>query len=116
MKLNKHALITAFLALCAVGTAIAQGEAPVSPEIRRPTQVFVRVLADSTYKVGGTPITPVDLPVALRVLAGLPDKPEIVISADKDIPYAQVVSVLDACRNASLTDVAFSTTSAKASK
>ena len=114
MKLNKHALTTAILALCAVGTTIAQGEAPVSPDVRRPTSVVVGVLADGTYRVGRTLITSVDLPVAIRVLAGLPDKPEIILKADKDAPFAQVMSMLDACRNAGLTNVAALTTPAKA--
>ena len=75
------------------------------------TEVIVRLFANGTTGLNGSAITTDELPTKFKELAGLPEKTEIIINADKDVPYAQVVKVLDLCREAGLSHVSFSTTS-----
>ena len=116
MKLNKHALAVLISTSCMVSPMIAQDASPAAPEVRPSTRLVLRVLADGTYRVGLTPVKPSDLPLALQVLAGLPQKPAVTVLADKDTSYGQVVALMAACRDAGLTDLVISTIPAKEDK
>ncbi len=73
----------------------------------------VLLLPGDSCQVGKTPLKMSDLPLALRVLAGLPEKPLITIEADKQVLFGRVVEAVDACHEAGLEEVAFVVTPAK---
>lgn len=116
MKLNQYRLTAAIAVFGVLGAVAAENDASVSPEVRLADRIVIQILANGTYKVGRTPITPSELPVALRVLAGLPETPIIIVLADNDVPYANVVTVLDACHEAKINDVTFGASPAKENK
>lgn len=105
-RINFFGTAVAICALLLVATQ-AKAQSPLLPEAKPTLKVVVRLLADDTYQVGKAAVKASQLTLALRVLAGLTEKPAITVRPDEGVSYDRVVKIVEACREADLTEIAF---------
>lgn len=82
----------------------ARTAAPTSAPAPR---IIVSITSRGEIFVAGTPIADGALPAKLRELASRNKDTELMIAADKAVPYARVLFVLDHARQAGLTRISF---------
>jgi biopolymer transport protein ExbD len=71
--------------------------------------VIVNVKADGSVIVNRRMLTPAELTDLLKNLAQLNSEQSVVVRGDEASAYKNIVSVLDICREAGITNVAFAT-------
>jgi biopolymer transport protein ExbD len=85
----------------------ASGEAGQVP--RRPGELVINVSKDGTMEFGGKTVDAKVLKEKLTEIAKIDRKRAIIIRAEKDVPYKEIVSVLDLTHVAGLYHVSFAT-------
>lgn len=73
----------------------------------------VIIRADGTMLLDGDAMNNVQFSTRVRVLAGVQPNLRVVINADRDVPYARVIEVMDDVRTAGFQRVALATTGAR---
>jgi len=76
-------------------------ELPVSKasqDVTEPRQVHLTAAADGTLLLNDTPVARDELESALRALYAARDDSTIFLQADRGLPYATVVDLMDTCR------------------
>jgi biopolymer transport protein ExbD len=72
-------------------------------------RIMLSIASKGAIFIGGELISDAALPRTLRDLASRSKDTQLVIAADKNVPYARVVFVLDHATQAGLTRIAFAT-------
>ena len=96
--------------LASVNVKINLPPANVKPQTKPPQIIYVSIKENGDLYVGDNLTDLTELPDALKLAAG-PDHVglRIVIRGDENVDYKFVVQVMDACRAAQLTNIAFAT-------
>ncbi|MFO0559778.1 MAG: biopolymer transporter ExbD [Polyangiales bacterium] len=76
-------------------------------------RLSVLIRADGTMLLDGDAMNNVQFSTRVRVLAGVQPNLRVVINADRDVPYARVIEVMDDVRTAGFQRVALATTGAR---
>lgn len=92
-----------------------EAETPASvaaskPAVEHTTPVVIQLHSDGTTEMAGAAMTLSELPTKFKDLAASPEKPAIIVKADQNVPYDQVIKILDLCRDAGLNRVSFAIT------
>ena len=93
-------------------TPAARGPRAARPLIATPESVgslSVLIRADGTVLLDGDEMNNVQFSTRIRVLAGVQPNLRVVINADRAVPYARVVEVMDDVRTAGFQRVALAT-------
>lgn len=81
-----------------------------SPMTSKPRELVVDITADGTTFVGGEQVTMEELSDLLqRAVANNPTNQVVVIRADQEVPFQPVVSVMDLCNRAGVSDYSVTT-------
>jgi biopolymer transport protein ExbD len=76
---------------------------------RLPGEIIVNLAKDGSLRVNGTAMTLDDLQGRLRKIAKFYPGQSVIIRADKETQYEQLVSVIDACRGADVWNFSLAT-------
>jgi len=76
---------------------------------RLPGEIIVNVLQDGTTIVNGRTLGETELGSMLQRLAGIFPGQPVLLRADKQTPYENVIRVLDQCRQADIWNISFAT-------
>lgn len=79
---------------------------------RLPGEIIVNLAKDGSLRVNGTAMTLDDLQGRLRKIAKFYPGQSVIIRADKETQYEQLVSVIDACRGADVWNFSLATENA----
>jgi biopolymer transport protein ExbD len=79
---------------------------------RLPGEIIVNLAKDGSLRVNGTAMTLDDLQGRLRKIAKFYPGQSVIIRADKEAQYEQLVSVIDACRGADVWNFSLATENA----
>lgn len=79
---------------------------------RLPGEIIVNLAKDGSLRVNGTTMTLDDLQGRLRKIAKFYPGQSVIIRADKETQYEQLVSVIDACRGADVWNFSLATENA----
>jgi biopolymer transport protein ExbD len=113
-----------FLLLCffVTSSVFSQWESEISirlPEAktseqqdRLPGEIIVNLAKDGSLRVNGTAMTLDDLQGRLKKIAKFYPGQSVIIRADKETQYEQLVSVIDACRGADVWNFSLATENA----
>ena len=71
------------------------------------TQIVINVAANGTFSIRPETFSLAELSTRLKDLTRLEPKPAIIIRANKETDYKHVADLLDACKAADLTNLAF---------
>jgi len=74
---------------------------------RQPGEIIVNVTGDGRIRVSNRDLTPEELEKKLRLLSdAFPDQP-VILRGDKTVEFKHVMTVLEACQQAGIWNVAF---------
>ncbi|MBO5775459.1 MAG: biopolymer transporter ExbD [Kiritimatiellae bacterium] len=79
---------------------------------RLPGEIIVNLAKDGSLRVNGTAMTLDDLQGRLKKIAKFYPGQSVIIRADKETQYEQLVSVIDACRGADVWNFSLATENA----
>jgi biopolymer transport protein ExbD len=79
---------------------------------RLPGEIIVNLAKDGSLRVNGTAMTLDDLQGRLRKIAKFYPGQSVIIRADRETQYEQLVSVIDACRGADVWNFSLATENA----
>lgn len=81
-----------------------------SPMTSKPRELVVDITSEGATFVGGEEVTLEDLSTLLaRAVANNPTNQVVVIRADEEVPFQPVVSVMDLCNRAGVSDYSVTT-------
>lgn len=96
-------LLIIFMVAAPLSTVDVNVELPVAtakPAPRVGDPVFVTVHADLSLAVGDRPITLAELPFELDIATGIKRDTRLYISADRSVPYGEMMAVMNRMRGA----------------
>jgi biopolymer transport protein ExbD len=80
-----------------------------TPPKQLPGEVIINLKTDGTVELERAPLTVAQLQQKLTAIAQVYPDQAVVLRGAEDVEYKHVVEVLDACRAAKLTNIAFAT-------
>lgn len=96
-------LLIIFMVAAPLSTVDINVELPIAtakPAPRPEAPVFVTVHADLSLSVGDRPITLAELPFELDIATGIKRDARLYISADRSVPYGEMMAVMNRMRGA----------------
>ncbi len=96
-------LLIIFMVAAPLSTVDVHVELPVAtakPAPRPEAPVFVTVHADLGLSIGDRPITLAELPFELDIATGIKRDTRLYISADRAVPYGEMMAVMNRMRGA----------------
>lgn len=97
-------LLTSFFILPAVNVALPRSR---DPEQAPPTALTLEVRADGSLHLAGEPVRAEDLASVLSAALAGRSEPELVIQADRGVPFGRVIEVMDSARAGGARDISF---------
>ena len=97
-------LLTSFLSRPAVPVSLPEAE---NAEPRSGDVAVITVLKDGSILLNGVPTTEDDLPDALREAEGFSVSGEVIIQADKEVPFGKVVGIMDGSKRGGAKSLSF---------